>query len=253
MSKKSIIITGANGAIGAYFVKRFLQEGYQVLALVHHNCDRVQDIVSSVSERDKFLTIKSCELTDYNELKQRIEEYHIEKGFIPISLIHTAALRSNDHKLLADTEGAHWWNIVEVNILSCYNLLHILIPYYQRLRDGRIVFLGSNISRTGLKFGTAYAVSKGALANLTRTVSLEYSEYNILINTISPGPVNVDQSHFPEHYQEFRKEYFKKELQNIPINRFVEPEDLFKSCLFFASEQNSYITGEEIYLTGGKV
>lgn len=250
MQTKQILISGANSAIGSFLVQRYLADGYLVVALYHKNRNRLNILKRTY---DSMLSLFACDLLDFDSTAKVIDEVTSSLKEFPNNFIHTVALRSSDFKPLAETSPTLWKEIIDVNIMSCYNLLHPILSLYKKYGGGRIVVLGSNVSRIGLKNGSAYSISKSAISNLVRTVGLEYSEFNILINCISPGPVNVDQSHFSEEYQQFRKDYFKKELPNIPIKRFVEPEELYKCCQFFISEQNSYITGEEIFLTGGKI
>ncbi|MBI9031972.1 SDR family oxidoreductase [bacterium] len=250
MGNKAIIITGANGAIASVLTEEYLQEGYFVFALINKNRFRLTDLEEKYSHS---LFTQACNLEDYKALEEAIKELETKHGNVPDKLIHTAALRSSDFLPLTETDPVKWSSIINSNIMATYNLLHILIPYYQKNKMGRIVLLGSNISRTGLKNGSAYAVSKGALGNLVRTVTLEYGKDNILINVLSPGPVQADQSHFPEAYRKFREEYFAKELRGTPLQKLVEPLDIFNACDFLLSDQNRLISGEEIFITGGKL
>lgn len=250
MERKAIIITGANGAIGSFLTEEYLKKDYFVLALIHNKQAR---ITSLLAKYPNMLEIEKCDLTNHTVIKQLFTDFQQRLGFIPAKLIHTPALRSSDFVALAETEPQNWYSVVEMNIFSCYNMLHNLLPYYQQAEGGRIVIIGSNISRTGLKNGSAYAVSKGALANLARTVALEYGKDNIIINILSPGAVKADQSHFTREYQQFRQRYFEKELQETPLQKLVEPYDVFVNCEFLLSEQNRLISGEEIFITGGKL
>lgn len=250
MENKAIIITGANGAIGSFLTEEYLKKDYFVFALIHTNKSRIIPLMNKFPEK---LVCKECDLTNYSQVNQVLTDFSAEYGFIPAKLIHTSALRSSDFVSLTETDPHKWYSIVEMNIFSCYNLLRVLLPFYQKLKAGKIVFIGSNISRTGLKFGSAYAVSKGALANLVRTVSLEYGKDNILINVLSPGAVKVDQSHFSPEYQKFRENYFQKELNETPLEKLVEALDILAACEFLLSAENRLITGEEIFITGGKL
>ncbi len=250
MEEKAIIITGANGAIGSFLTEEYLIKDYFVLALIHNHRDRISSLITKYPNK---LVVKECDLTNHAEVKEVFTDFLQRFTFIPAQLIHTPALRSSDFLPLTETDPQKWYSVVEMNIFSSYNLLHNVLPYYQQDKGGRIVIIGSNISRTGLKNGSAYAVSKGALANLARTVALEYGKDNIIINILSPGPVKADQSHFTQDYQEFRKKYFEKELQETPLQKLVEPRDILTSCEFLLSEDNRLISGEEIYITGGKL
>jgi NAD(P)-dependent dehydrogenase (short-subunit alcohol dehydrogenase family) len=128
-----------------------------------------------------------------------------------------------------------------------------VLPYFKQKKYGRIVLFGSNVSRIGLPRGTAYSASKAAISNLCRSVAVEEATDKIIINTISPGPIKIDESHFSESYRKFREEYYKEKLKEIPLKRCATFEDIFGLCRFLISEENSYITGEEFFVTGGKL
>lgn len=250
MNNKTIMITGANGAIGSLIVKEYLDRGYVVFALVHKDLRRIELLRKEYGEQ---LICRKCDLTNLTEVDSLFAELFKSYGYIPNKMIHTSAVRSSDSKILTETDPKLWYSIIEMNIFACYNLLRNLLVHYQQSGGGKIVLIGSNISRTGLKNGSAYAVAKGALTNFVRTIALEYGEDDIMINLVSPGAVNADQSHFSKEYQEFRAGYFKRELQNTPLKRLVEPLDVFHTCDFLLSDNNRSITGEEIFLTGGKL
>jgi len=250
MKGKAIIITGANGAIGSFLTAEYLKRGCLVFALIHNHKDRISPLIDKFPDK---LVVKECDLTNYDVVKSVFREFIDQFGFIPRKLIHTSAVRSSDFSILTNTDPKRWYSIVQMNIFSCYNLLHIILPFYQKDRVGKIVLIGSNISRTGLKNGSAYAVAKGALANLARTIALEYGQDNILINVLSPGAVQADQSHFDQDYRRFREDYFQKELKNTPLRKLVQPIDILNSCDFLLSDKNNLISGEEIFITGGKI
>jgi NAD(P)-dependent dehydrogenase (short-subunit alcohol dehydrogenase family) len=250
MGNKAIIITGANGAIGSVLTAEYLKKNYHVIALVHRNIGRLTQLLQDYPDN---LLIEKCDLTDFQQLASLVKKLRESEKGLPSKVIHTSAVRSSDFLPLAETDPRKWYSVVNNNLFSTYNLLRNLLPYYQEKEEGRIVLIGSNISRTGLKFGSAYAVSKGALGNLARTIALEYGKYNIMINIISPGPVDADQSHFSEEYQKFRESYFAKELENTPLKKLVKAQDILETCDFLLSAKNRLITGEEIFITGGKL
>ena len=250
MNNNAIMITGANGAIGSILVEEYLKRGFKVFALVHKNRQRIDLLQAKYIEN---LVCKQCNLANLAEVNSVFAKLNNEYGFIPNKMIHTSAIRSSDSKILTETDPELWYSIVNMNIFGCYNLLRNLLVHYQENGGGKVVIIGSNISRTGLKNGSAYAVAKGALTNFVRTVALEYGPDNIMINLVSPGAVNADQSHFTKEYQAFRADYFAKELLNTPLRRLVDPLDIYHSCDYLLSDNNGSITGEEIFITGGKL
>ena len=250
MKKKAIIITGANGNAGAYFARKFLESGQNLILLIHKNKQRLQDIQQEFAKN--FRIIKG-DLTDLPSLQNKFSKVIKETGWIPDRLIHTATKRSHDFKPLADTDPELWQQIINMNLVSTFNILKCVLPYFKKNNYGKIVLFGSNVTRIGLPKGSAYSASKAGIANISRTLAAEEAASNIIINTVSPGPIKIDDSQFSESYRKFREEYYKKKIREIPLKRCASFEDIFGLCRFLLSEENSYITGEEFFITGGKI
>jgi len=259
----AIIITGANGNIGAALAETLLKKGENTLLLFNKNHQRIDSII----ERYPRQTIAmQCDIRNIDTLIPAISVSLSAKSWLPLSLVHTAALRSTDHNSLRESNPQVWREVIESNIIGTYNVLKAVINCFQETKiettfrspgkkDNfcRIVLLGSDVSRIGLPFGSAYGASKAAISNITRSLGVELSGEKILINTVSPGPVNIDDCHFSDEYREFREKYYNKILSQIPLKRFAEAEDIVGLTLFLISEENRYITGEEFFLTGGKI
>ncbi|MCD4817512.1 MAG: SDR family oxidoreductase [Candidatus Cloacimonetes bacterium] len=248
MKNRTIVITGASGNMGLYFISKYISQNNLIL-IDFKKSDKVKKIIKEVNTV-KFIKV---DITDFQDLNQKISDLLIETNWKPDTLIHTAAIRSSDSKSLIDTDPEFWQKIIQVNLIGTYHLLKIIIPYFKKHKFGRIILFGSNVSRIGLKNGTAYSASKAAIANLTRSLAQEISDENILINTISPGPIKMRNDEFSKEYNNFREKYFENERKQIPLKRIAEPDDLFSLCEFLLSEKNTYLTGEEIFVTGGKL
>ncbi len=248
MKNKAIMITGANGNIGSFLTKKYLRKGEKLILCIHEKNDRITDVLSNENVR-----VIKTNLVDLSSFQTRLNEILIETNWQLDRMIHTTTIRSHDFKPLAETDAKLWENIIKVNVMGTFNILKTLIPIFQENGAGKIVLFGSNVTRIGLPFGSAYSASKAALANITRTVAAEEAQNNIIINIISPGPVKIDDSHFSESYRKFREEYYRKNLREIPLQRCASFEDLFGLCNFLLSAENSYITGEEFFVTGGKI
>jgi NAD(P)-dependent dehydrogenase (short-subunit alcohol dehydrogenase family) len=249
MNKKVIMISGANSNIGSKLAESFLNDGYSVLFLVHINQDRV----AHLNSLQKGSYVASCDLSDWEDTTTAVQKIIADSALFPYALIHTATIRSDDSLSLVESDPVTWAHIIQTNITATYHLVKAVLPYMLEKKEGRIVLFGSEVSRSGLAFGTAYAASKSAISNMAKSLALELADSGVLINTLSPGPVQTDEQQFNPAYRKFRKEYFQKQLPKIALNRFVTITDIFPLCKFLTSEQNSYLTGEEIFLSGGKL
>lgn len=243
-----IIITGANGNVGAYFAHRYAKEEQKIILIVHNSSAKIDDLQNLDNVK-----IISLDLSDLDQTKQKIDSVIQQTGWSVTRLIHTATIRSHDFKPLVDTDPELWSNIINSNIVGTFNLLKATLPHFIKNSYGKIVLFASNVTRIGLPKGSAYSASKAAIANLSRTLAMEEAKHNIIINTVSPGPIKIDESYFSESYRKFREEYYAEKLREIPLKRCATFDDLFGICNFLLSEANSYITGEEFYITGGKL
>jgi NAD(P)-dependent dehydrogenase (short-subunit alcohol dehydrogenase family) len=250
MKKKAIIITGANGNVGAYFACKFLESGENLVLLIHKNEQRLQNLQQKFADN---LRIIKVDLTDISLLQNEFSKVIEETGWQPDRLIHTATKRSHDFKPLVDTDPEIWKQIILMNLVSTFNILKCVLPFFRKNKYGKIVLFGSNVTRIGLPKGSAYSASKAGIANISRTLAAEEAKNNIIINTVSPGPIKIDGSQFSESYRKFREEYYNKKIRDIPLKRCASFEDIFGLCRFLLSEENSYITGEEFFITGGKI
>ena len=246
---KTILISGANGNLGSYFAKNILKKtNNSLILLVHKKTDRILPLIQSYQNRCTLIT---SDILDYETLNKKIN-IAVEDKFLS-AFLHTASKRSSDFKSLIDSSPDIWKNVIDTNIIGTYNMLKIILPIFRKQKEGRIVLMGSNVSRIGLQNGSAYSASKSAIANLSRTIALEESQNNILINTVSPGPIKIDDSHFSESYRKFRESYYKNMIKETPMKRAATLSDVYNLIEFLLSEKNTYITGEEIFVTGGKL
>ncbi len=218
--------------------------------IIHKNDHRIKYLVKDHSDRIKVFQV---DLSDYSNLKIKLTKAITETGWEPDRLIHTATARSHAIKSLADSDPELWKNIINANLVGTFNILKTTLKFFKENNSGKIVLFGSNVSRIGLPKGTAYAASKAGIANIGRTLAAEEATSNIIVNTISPGPIKIDDSQFSESYRKFRQEYYEEKLRETPLKRCASFQDIFGLCEFLLSKDNSYITGEEFFITGGKI
>lgn len=250
MKNKAIIITGANGNVGSYFAKNYAKLGENLILIVNEKLHRLDDLIQEFPKQIKIL---KADLSNLSALESELTKICCEPKWRPNRLIHTSTVRSHDFQPLADCEPELWSRIIEVNLIGTFNLLKTVIPFFRKNRYGKIVLFGSNVSRIGLPNGSAYSCTKAAIANIGRSLAAEEAENNIIVNTLSPGPIKIDESHFSESYRKFREEYYQEKIREIPLRRYATFDDLLGLCNFLLSEDNSYVTGEEFFVTGGKL
>ncbi|HPT71106.1 MAG TPA: SDR family oxidoreductase [Candidatus Cloacimonadota bacterium] len=246
---EAILITGANSNIGSALAENFLREGSKLLLIIHNNTDHL----SFLKEFPGQYLISSADMTDFEALSSAIEGLSNSSGWKIGSMIQTATVRSDDSSLLENSNPMKWLDTLLINVKITFHVLKSVIPIMRENCYGKIILFGSDVTRKGLAYGSAYAASKAAISNICKSVAVELADSGILINVISPGPVITQTHHFDDEYQAFRNDYFNNELSKIPLKRIANAEDIYPLCKYLVSENNTYLTGEEIFLTGGKL
>jgi acetoacetyl-CoA reductase len=135
--------------------------------------------------------------------------------------------------------------VIRVNYLSHFDIVKQCLPYMVNQKYGRIINIGSiwiDIAKSGR---LAYSVSKNALHSLTKSLTAEYAQYNILSNTISPGFILTDLT-----TQNNTKEELDAISNRIPIKRLGYPEEI-ANLVYTLTVDNTYISGQNIKIDGG--
>ncbi len=151
-----------------------------------------------------------------------------------------------------DEDDAHWLQVVQLNLMGTVWASRAVLPAMAQKGWGRVVNFGSKAGRFGsLIAGPNYAASKGAVAALTRQLAQEFGPQGITVNCICPGVVMTDRTRglWAERRTAQERE---KVLQEIPLRRHAEVEDIAASVAFLASEDAAFITGVTLDLNGGQ-
>jgi len=241
---ETYFICGANSVIGSEFAKYIHNKNQHLILFYHQKTDRINDLL------DLGVASFQVDITDFTAFQNKIRLLSASYNFQNIGAVFFPAVRSYDHKPLRETSEDLVKEIIKVNLWGAVNFLQGILAL-PNVESTRIVLFGSYVSKTGLKNGSIYAATKAALANLTKSVAQEEGPNKVLINTVSPGPVETDQDCFSEDYLQFRKEYYATQKKNSCLNKIADIKDICTLVRFLTSFENNHITGEEIFITGG--
>ena len=248
MPDRFIIISGANGQIGSFLAERYASKSdTRLLLLYHKRQDRLLNLLALPN-----VSTESIDLSNYHDTNLLIGKYLKKNISSEICVIHAAAVRSADAAPLSDSDPLIWNEVFDSNLKSTYNILRAVLPTMRERGFGRIVLMGSNITQTGLVNGSAYAAAKAALANLAKTTAKENADRNVLVNVISPAPVDTDLAQdYSGDYLDFRVKYFEEHLKKVPTGKLVTKTEIALVCDLLLSNQISNICGQEIIINGG--
>jgi len=244
---KLMLISGANGQVGSYLAKAYKAEGYKLALLYHNRCERIKQY-----EADPDCFLQAVDLADFSSTQKAVYDASAFFKETPNVLIHCAALRSYDAKSLAYTDPQTFTEVISTNILSSYHIVRALLPQMIEKHYGRIVLFGSDVSRKGLKQGSAYAAAKSAIVSLVKSVALETIGTNVMINAISPAPIETNlEEDFQGEYLEFRRKYFANFLSSNPGVKLISRAEIKFVVDLLINPEIQTISGQELFMTGG--
>jgi len=240
MTEKVAVVTGGAQGIGRGIVECLLNNGYLVAAL-DLNDSALKQTAEAPKQRERFMPLQ-VDVTSSDRVRDAMEQV-TAKWKTPDVLVNNAGL-SRDKRIQKMSEE-DWDFIINVNLRSQFLCVKAVLDGMVTQRYGRIINLSSRAWLGG--FGQAnYAAAKGGVVSFTRSLAIELAAHGITANTIAPG---IIETPLFESYGDDVKERLKR---SVPVGRIGVPADVAAAVLLFASEDASYITGQTLYVCGGR-
>lgn len=226
---KNILITGSSSGIGKVAAETLKAEGYKVFQTGR----KLLDI-------ENYISINLSDPNNVNKLYNYVKENF---GDIDI-LVNNAGefVYSPIDKMKLD-------EIIQIfnsNFISHYYLTSLVVPYMKQKKFGRIVNIASISGVVGEANASLYSATKSAYFGFSKALALELAEYNITVNSISPGWVETQLTE-----NALSEEEKKETLDVIPQKRFVEPVEVANLIKYLISDNAKGITGQNINLCAG--
>jgi acetoacetyl-CoA reductase len=182
-------------------------------------------------------------VSDYNECEEAVKNIEQTYNDTVSVLINNAGI-TRDVMLHKMTEK-EWYEVIHVNLDSCYNMCRAVINNMRDKKYGRIVNISSINAQAGQIGQTNYSAAKAGIIGFTKALARESATKNITVNAIAPGYVMTDM------VAQIPQEILDKIVNLIPMARLGRPEDIARAVVFLASHEASYITGETLSINGG--
>ena len=240
-NEKIAVISGANKGIGKEILIALAKSQHTVIGT--SRSDEGVAIINQTIKENNFkgagfvLDVKSIEaITNLNAFIQK------EYGVVSV-LVNNAGI--NKDNLLIRMSEEEWNEVINTNLSSLYRMSKEFLKDMMKNRYGRIINIGSVVGLMGNAGQTNYSSTKAGLIGFTKSLAREVASRNITVNSISPGFIDTDMT------KVMTEEQKKMLLNSIPLARMGEAAELAAAVNFLASDDASYITGENININGG--
>jgi 3-oxoacyl-[acyl-carrier protein] reductase len=234
-------VTGSARGIGFAIAEAFASQNAAV-AVIDLNRETVDQAVAKLEGRGFRTRGYVCNVTDPQAVEEVFSAIAAELGSLDI-LINNAGITKDN--LLLRMREEDWQLVMDVNLKGTFICTQKAFRHMMKARRGSIVNIASVIGIMGNAGQANYAASKGGIIAFTKSCAKEFASRGVRVNAIAPGFIETEMTATlpPEVVESYSKA--------IPLAKLGTPADVAKLCLFLASEESSYITGQTIAVDGG--
>ncbi len=232
LADKTALVTGAAQGIGKAIANSLAKAGAKVIV-----SDINLELAAETAKEIKGSPLK-LNVADLAEVEAAVKTI----GKIDI-LVNNAGITKDT--LLIRMKKEDWDAVISINLTGTFNLCKAITPLMMKQRSGKIINIASIVGEMGNAGQVNYAASKAGVIGLTKTLARELATRGITVNAVAPGFIQTAMTDkIPEDIK-------KKMLEQIPLGKLGQPEDIAASVLFLASPAADYITGQVINVNGG--
>jgi len=242
LKNRSAIVTGGARGIGLAIAKRMLASGAAVL-LWDADAAALDKAAAALKSAGRVHTA-TVDVTDEAAIGRAVEAALGDFGKIDI-LVNNAGITGGNAPLW-ELAPEVWRRVVEVNLVAPYLVCRALVPPMAAAGYGRIVNIASIAGKDGNPNASHYSASKAGLIALTKSLAKELASTGVLVNAVTPAAAKT------ELFAQMKQEHIDYMLSKIPMNRFVEVDEIAALVAWLASDECSFSTGAVFDISGGR-
>jgi 3-oxoacyl-[acyl-carrier protein] reductase len=242
-ASRVVVITGGSKGIGRAVALRFVAEKPRIV-IMHYDPDEsaAGETIQSLSVLGVQAEAHKVDVSSYAAVDEVFKEVLSRLGRVDVLINNAGIVKDNFFMRMSEQD---WDTVLRVNLKSVFNCTQCVIRSMIKQRGGRIVNISSVVGQIGNPGQANYAASKAGIMGLTKTVAKEVASRGITVNAVAPGFIKTEMTaNLPEKV----KDVF---MQQIPLGRAGNPEDVAEAVYWLCSEAAGYITGQVIHVSGG--
>jgi NAD(P)-dependent dehydrogenase (short-subunit alcohol dehydrogenase family) len=234
---KHAIVTGGAGGIGSAIVGELLQRGYTVTACAISETEIEQHKNNQQMANANWQIIDVGNLQSVNEHAERTETLDV--------LVNCAGITARGPTAFSEES---FEQIFDINVHGTMRMCRAFLPHLERSK-GSIINFASVMSTFGSGTAPGYAASKGAVAQLTKSLAIAWASKGVRVNAIAPGWIETPMTR--DHIKSTDQPFYEKVVARTPMGRWGTPENVARVVPFLCSEDAAFITGVVLAVDGG--
>ncbi len=244
LAGKVAIVTGGNGGIGLGMARGLAAAGADIV-IAARDLAKSADAATDLSQFGTRISTVGVDVADVGSCNDMISQSLKVAGRVDI-LVNNAGI--NIRKQPQDLSAAEWRQVLAVNLDGAFYCAQAAYPVMKAAGGGKIINIGSMLSIFGTSFAPAYAASKGAIVQLTKSLATAWAKDNIQVNAILPGWIDTDLTRSARQQVDGLHD---RVLARTPAGRWGAPGDFGGIAVFLASPSSDFVSGAVIPVDGG--
>lgn len=240
MNNKVALVTGGTSGIGKEIVKELIEKGCKVITCYSANEENAKILKKEINSED--LLIIKCDVSNEEEVVNMMKHIKEKIGNLDYLVNNAGTFIDN---LIKDFNINDFRKILDINLLG--KVICTKHSYPIMNEGGSIVNISSHLGVVPCTESPAYCSAAAGIITFTKATALEFSDKKIRANCICPAFTPT-----PLSLRGWKQEEIEQKLSETPLGRFATPADTAKLCLFLLSDDANFITGENIWINGGR-
>lgn len=232
------LVTGGTRGIGRAISIQLKEAGYSVVAVYNSDEESAQAFT-----KETGIPSYQLDVGDYKSCVSGVET--IVKKYGPIDILVNNAGITRD-TVLQKMEYEQWFDVIQTNLTSCFNMCRQVIASMRERGFGRIINISSINGQKGQFGQTNYSAAKAGILGFTKALAQENATKGITVNAIAPGYILTDM------VKKVPEPILDKITSQIPLGRLGKPEEVADAVVFLASDRAAFITGTTLTMNGGQ-
>lgn len=244
LKEKVAVITGASRGIGKAIAIKLASMNATVVVNYAGSKEKAESVVKEIKDNGGNAVAMQCDVSDFNQCKQFMEDVHKRFGRIDI-LVNNAGITRDGLAMAMSEEDFD--AVIETNLKGTFNCSRFASRIMMKQRRGKIINMSSVSGVTGNAGQVNYSAAKAGVIGITKSMARELASRNVNVNGIAPGFIETDMTNA------LSEKVKEQAVLQIPLGRFGKAEEVAELVAFLAGDHSNYITGQIFHIDGGMV